>query len=118
MLPTLLSLSLTLLPFVPPSAALTTIKRTLYCPYAISISPSSTLTSLDLTYTPTTTPSNPFYTPQACLIELFFTSDTPRAEAYFETVSYVSNTIANLTIETKGAWQSAFAPVSFRNLVL
>jgi len=104
-----LSLSATLL-FAFVNAG-TNLRWTGYCPFDVKLAPSNDPKSLDLTYTPTSTPINPvMFDGKACLIEVHFDTPEERGDVYLEEIVYKSN--KKMSIETKVSWYQAFGPVS------
>jgi hypothetical protein len=106
-----LSLFVTLL--VGRANAATNLTWTGYCPFDIELASYNDPKSLDLTYTPTSTPINPvMFGGKACLVEIHFSTPDERGDVYLEEIEYKSN--KEMSIETKVAWNGAFGPVSER----
>jgi ABC-type transport system substrate-binding protein len=94
------------------AAASTNTSEIFYCPYDVKLASPNDPKSLDLTYTPTNAPVNSFmFNSKACLLEVHFFIPDARGDVYLETIEYKSNEA--MTIETKLAFNAAYAPVKF-----
>lgn len=112
-----LTLTTTLSLFLPPIAALTNLTWTGYCPFAIHLAPSADPKSLDLTYTPTTTPINPvMFDGKACVVQIYFEVADDRGDVYMEEIEYKSNKA--MSVETKVAWNNAYGPTLYDRVSL
>ncbi|KAH7110542.1 hypothetical protein B0J11DRAFT_512433 [Dendryphion nanum] len=92
--------------------ALTNITSISYCPFEVKIAPSDDPKSLDLTYTPTSTPIRPdFFNGLACLVEVRFELPDERGDVYLEEIEYNSN--KKMSIETQLGWENNNGPTRY-----